>query len=682
MKVGRTFERRRIVAAFMALACACAVLASTPARDAEAEEGSLPAALIRKGLAAKNGTIVRREDSLRVTRVVVKHQGKSVRLFVVRVGGSFPPRALRYVVRADGHRIGFGVPVADGSAVRVVTRDRSVLSSPVTARYGGPRLAEGAQALGGDAGATVTDPGDAGPFETMRRRYGLGAEVFQPTDIGAKVEIVGEVHHPVDLASGPFPLVMFLHGNHSTCYRKKRSFFEWPCRPGSKPIPNFAGYAYIASRLASHGYVVVSISANGVNALGSRLGDTAMRQRGELLDRHLELWEQWSSTGGAFGDAFVGAVDMTRIGTMGHSRGGEGVVWHKKVDDERPDPFGIDAVLALAPVDFTRIPINNVPFATVLPVCDGDVSDLQGVHFYDDSRYNVAGDTGPKHAVTLAGANHNFFNEVWSPSSRFPGAMDDGEFSGCFGRRLGERRQRRIGRAYISGFFRRYVGGEPSLDPMWTGEAVPGFMSPSEVAVSYHAPDDPTRRRDVGRFTTAADLSRNDLGGDMEPEALSHYAWCAGRGSSPCITGDERFRDRHAPGLARGIAGWSRRTAELGSTIPVGSRDLSTFDAFQFRALVPPGFRANRQIKFQDLSVALIDGTGAEAEVAASEVGNSALAAPRGYVPHFMLQQVRFPLVRFAGVDLTDVREVELRFDRMRAGVIQISDANFTRGGG
>jgi hypothetical protein len=352
------------------------------------------------------------------------------------------------------------------------------------------------------------------------------------------------------------------------------------------------------------------------------------------------------------------------------------------VDDERADPFGVDAVLALAPVDFTRMKINNVPFATLLPECDGDVSDLQGIHFYDDSRYNVAGDTGAKHAVTLAGANHNFFNEVWSPSSRFPGTMDDGEFSGCFDKRLGEKRQRRIGRAYITSFFRRYLSNDLALDPMWTGEAIPGFMRPEQVAVSYHAPDLVTHRIDVGRFTRASDLSRNQLGGDMEPEALARYAWCAGRGSTPCIPGDERFRDRHYPGLARGILGWSRRTAELGSLLPVGSRDVSGFDAFQFRALVPPGFGANRQIRFQDLSVALIDGTGAEAEVPASEVGNNALAAPRGYVSHFMLQQVRFPLGLFAGVDLTDVREVELRFDRMRTGVIQISDANFSRGGG
>ena len=32
----------------------------------------------------------------------------------------------------------------------------------------------------------------------------------------------------------------------------------------------------------------------------------------------------------------------------------------RRLDEERPDPYGIDAVLALAPVDFTRATINEV----------------------------------------------------------------------------------------------------------------------------------------------------------------------------------------------------------------------------------------------------------------------------------------------------------------------------------
>ena len=126
---------------------------------------------------------------------------------------------------------------------------------------------------------------------------------------------------------------------------------------GWEPIPNHEGYGYLGSRLASYGYIVASVSGNGVNVLGNTVDDTGMRQRGLLLERHLELWEDWNAIGGdPFGSTFVGAVDMDRIGIMGHSRGGEGAVYQALEDRERPDPFGIDAVLPLAPVDFNRPP--------------------------------------------------------------------------------------------------------------------------------------------------------------------------------------------------------------------------------------------------------------------------------------------------------------------------------------
>ena len=664
-----------VPAMFVALLPAAHSASSAAAGGADA----VSPALFRKGLEA-DGKVVRRADGVRVTRVVVEHKGDAVVLYRVRVAGDFPPRALRYVVLSGGDQVGFGVPTADGRAVRTVTRDRGVLDERIRARYGDTR----STVPSSNTGAAPTsiggmrDPSAPGPYDVSGTRYDLGDQVFQPTDVGARVEVTARVQYPTDLAGGPYPLVLFLHGNHSTCYKGNRTRFQWPCREGWRPLQNHAGYDYIAKPLASHGYIVVSVSANGVNALGSRLPDTAMRQRGELLDKHLRLWRRWSSApGGPFGARFVGAVDMTRIGTMGHSRGGEGVVWHKVVDDARPTPFGIDAVLALAPVDFTRITINEVPFAVMLPTCDGDVSDLQGVHFFDDSRYNLPGDPGAKHTVTVFGANHNFFNKVWSPSSDFPGAGDDA--GSCPDERLTEKRQRRIGASYIMGFFRRYLEDDLSLDRMWTGAAIPRFTGSDEVRVSYHAPA--THRRDLVRFTEADDLTRNQLGGEMVPQALTNYGWCANTWETPCLSRGDSYLDIHRPGLAQGILGWESHDALLGMRVPAGSRNVSGFDAFQFRAVVPPGYDTNRRIKYQDLVVAFIDGAGDEVEVPASEVGNDQLAVPsRRSRTRMILNQIRFPLTRFQGVDLTDVREVQFRFSRNLRGVVHVTDVAFSSG--
>lgn len=78
-------------------------------------------------------------------------------------------------------------------------------------------------------------------------------------------------------------------------------------------------------------------------------------------------------------------------------------------------PYGISAVFPLAPTDVNRAVVTRVPLAVLLPYGDGDVFDLQGVHYYDDARYNVAGDDAPKHTILVMGGNHNFYNTVWTP---------------------------------------------------------------------------------------------------------------------------------------------------------------------------------------------------------------------------------------------------------------------------
>jgi hypothetical protein len=515
-----------------------------------------------------------------------------------------------------------------------------------------------------------------------RAVYDFGDQVAQLTGITGKVELTADVHYPTGLPGGPYPLVLFLHGNHSSCYLGGSALYQWPCGGGSTPIPNYIGYDYIASDLASYGFIVVSISGNGVNVLGSnQVDDTGMRQRGELIEQHIDLWNTWNTTGGApFGSTFVGKVDLTRIGTMGHSRGGEGAVWNVIVDRERPDPYGIDAVLPLAPVDFDRETVNDVPMAVMLPYCDGDVSDLQGIHFFDDARYLEPGDPSPKHTVTIYGANHNFFNTVWSPGGGYPGAFDDGS-SQCPGR-LTQAQQRNAGATFVVSFFRRYLTHTMSQDPIWTG-ATPASIDPARALVTYLAPDRPKRRLDVDRFTKAGSLTTDQPGGDVMIKHLVTKTWCAETFGDPCVSGPHEGSDVHFPGNPQGVLGWKDGTGSIRFSLPVDVRDVSRFDALQFRGAVNPAYRVNNGIARQDLSIKLVDTKGHHATVSASSVGNAALKYPEGLAKglgHMILNQVRFPLSRFKAVDLTHVRSVVMSFTRTPKGTIDVSDLAFCSG--
>ncbi|MDD9204866.1 hypothetical protein PU560_00135, partial [Georgenia sp. 10Sc9-8] len=55
-----------------------------------------------------------------------------------------------------------------------------------------------------------------------------------------------------------------------------------------------------------------------------------------------------------------------------------------------------------------------MPTYTVLPYCDGDVEDLMGQHYYEDSRY-AADDNVLRATGLIMGANHNYFNTFWTP---------------------------------------------------------------------------------------------------------------------------------------------------------------------------------------------------------------------------------------------------------------------------
>lgn len=551
--------------------------------------------------------------------------------------------------------------------------------------------------------AHAQDPGTPGPLAVTTQEYNFGDTAFTPAGFPGPVEVRASVHRPTNLAGGPFPLVVFLHGRHLTCSDGATAFMEWPCSVGRSTIPSFQGYAYISAVLASHGYIVVSISANGVNARDNSVFDLGAQARAELIQHHLDRWNTWATTGGApFGSTFVGRVDLTTVGTMGHSRGGEGVVRHFLHNQSLGSPYGIRAVFPLAPVDFSRPVITGVALAVLLPYCDGDVADLQGVHYYDDARYVAPGDLTAKHTTLVMGANHNFYNTVWTPGSGFPGSVDDWTAfvsggsgdpfcgTGAGNGRLTAAGQRGTGLAYITGFFRRYLGGETAFAAMLKGDAPPPpSATTSEIFSSYHAPDAAAQRRDVNRLLDAVNLTTNTLGGAASQTGFSPYDLCGGELPQPqhCLSGRPNSRQPHttpsARSSARGLSqlrgGWSATTAGYRNDLPAGSRNVSAFQVFQFRASVNFTDARNPAGVPQDFSVRLTDGTGATSSTLVG-LHSAALFYPPGAVgpvPKVVLNTIRIPLSAFSGLNLTDIRSVELRFDQTSSGALLVTDLAF-----
>ena len=553
--------------------------------------------------------------------------------------------------------------------------------------------------------AAAQDPGLPGPLAVTREEYNFGDSAFTPpTAFPGPIEVRGVVTYPTSLSGGPFPLMVFLHGRHSTCFSGSSSFLEWPCTAGRLPIPSFRGYDYIADVLASHGYIVVSISANGINARDNSITDLGMQARAELLQHHLNVWNSFNTTGGApFGTKFVGRIDMTRIGTMGHSRGGEGVMRHFLHNQSLGSPYTIRAVFPLAPVNFHRPLVTGVSHLTLLPYCDGDVSDLQGVHYFDDVRYAVSGDLTPKHTLLVMGGNHNFFNTVWTPGFGFPASDDWTAFvAGGSGdpfcgtvagnQRLTAAEQRAVGAAYIAGFLRLYAGNETAFAPIFKGDvAPPPSVGSAALFPSYHAPDSATQRRDVNRLLVDSHRTTNQLGGAVTQSGVTPYDLCGGNFPQPeqCLVGQPNSRQPHntpsarssARGLSQLRAGWNATTATFTNALPAGFRDVSGFKVFQFRAGLDFTDFRNPPGAARDFRVRLTDGSGASADALVS-AHSDALFYPPGStsvtpLPKVLLNTIRIPLTAFAAINLSDVRSVEFRFNVNASGALMLTDLAF-----
>src|SRR5690349_13157923 len=88
--------------------------------------------------------------------------------------------------------------------------------------------------------APPPDPAAEGIERVQTETYDLGAGALTIPGFG-DVELQGVVHHPVTVAGRHLPLVVFVHGMHSSCEGLAGSQ-SWPCPASDKPIPNDRGY--------------------------------------------------------------------------------------------------------------------------------------------------------------------------------------------------------------------------------------------------------------------------------------------------------------------------------------------------------------------------------------------------------------------------------------------------------
>jgi hypothetical protein len=393
--------------------------------------------------------------------------------------------------------------------------------------------------------------------------YSLGDTAFTVKDFHeegkppAPIELTGAVYYPLAL-TGKAPLVVLQHGLWSTCLDKaaveafnrlqaqadaatdpaekerlQRAALDayaptgqWPCAAGVPMVDSYRGYDYLGRALAAQGFVVVSIGANGVNA--GPQGEVQDMARAAVGNEQLRLWRDLAAGGGPLAGAlrdartakavaspFRGRLDLQRVGLVGHSRGGRGMMWQvaDKHAGQVPGGVRVQAAMTLASPEPAAIdpaepdPALVADYRTTrvpLLVWNGNC-DYGAGGAWD---WLVAPSRAPIHRMLVHGANHNFPNTRWSPSGGLLFAEDDADRGGhprpgqCVGRQvrqverqLTEVEERRVLTTYLAAFLGRYLKGDTSQDAVLDGRRHPlgdfATVDVSTLAPGKVPPPDP-----------------------------------------------------------------------------------------------------------------------------------------------------------------------------------------------
>lgn len=415
-------------------------------------------------------------------------------------------------------------------------------------------------------------PGGGGGTFAVRRK----ALVRYPADASG-------VDVPVSSLDSTYPLILILHGNH----RPRLS-------PGGPFVESFRGLEYIASHLASYGFIALSIDADDINGRPN-----AIVQRGDAILEHLQVMIRRNTSG----PLFTGKIDLSHIGLVGHSRGGEGVLAAQQLNVSRVLGHNIRGIVSIAPTNAQNFVHNTTPYLIVYGSSDGDV------HGADDSvnPFLIFDRAAPPKAMLFVyAAMHNRFstNADW---------LDSNHIDNDDPRIISEADHQNIAKGYTAAFFERNFRQILEFDALFKRYGRP----PSVAAVEIHHQVSEPGSLLVDNFDQA--------GHNASVNALALAVTQTGLGnptgqSAPLV--EVSFLAADTPSFVHATFGemiaWDNTSGVYRTTL--GGRDVSAFRVLSFRVTQRLGSPRNPVNTAQDFFVRLTDTASQSAAVQVSSV--------------------------------------------------------------
>jgi dienelactone hydrolase len=464
------------------------------------------------------------------------------------------------------------------------------------------------------------------------------AVVYFPADVAGATNPA-----QISAAQAQYPLVVVVHGNNVSA-------------------SSYLGYNYLMEHLARNGMIAASIhvyyEAKGVS-------------RARALFKHLDILPA----------KFPGKIDLSKIGIMGHSRGGEAVVIAAKLNVDEALGYNFSAIISLAPTDqygpYSLSGPYAVPYLVIYGGLDGDVAgdDPKSTGF---SLYDRA---DPLKSMLFAErACHARFNAEWDDADLDNGWLSPTDQSKV----LSVDAHRKIAKGYMNAFFLWHLYGRSELADFFTGDLTPAQV---ELAggVVIHSQYRALGGLAVDRFTDD-DWQSNDIGGDV-----THNATLPVDPSEGDLVALDTFSPHDTTG---GLIRWDAGTDIYLSQVPPADKDVTAYRFLSFRCSQRYGSAANPANADQELYVKLTDKDGNARSILVSKFATIPYPFVRGlpepmyagseHLTKSALKTVRIPLdayrIEVAGtqkVDLKKVESISFEFAVKPTGEIEIDDIEF-----
>ncbi|MBN9387564.1 MAG: hypothetical protein J0I20_05875 [Chloroflexi bacterium] len=518
----------------------------------------------------------------------------------------------------------------------------------------------------------------------------LNGQVWYPAPLApANPAPTGENHDPSRLKlaenSGPFPLVLLVHGNHAML------------------DDSTGGYAYLGELLASRGYIAVSVDENFLN--GWAFGDFNHKEtpvRAWLLLQHLRNWQSWNQDAA---NPFYHRVDLTNIGLVGHSRGGEAVAlaagfagWGKYLDISTEEyealKIPVKAVVSIAPADTYRIfnqgvTLHDTDYLLLQGSHDSDVDTNMGIRQYKD--VNFTGTQAHfKTAVYIYRANHSRFNPAWGEAdSPLP-------FSLLLNQQpiLSDAQQQQIARVYIASFMESSLHGKQGYLAFLKNHYTARDWLPDDIYLTRFASSNLNQVANFDNYTKTLTGPAGSEEGTIQAENFTNW-------EETNLT----FRDtKQSSQFNRAVfLSWQNPNPNSSENLPRYTLNLPA--KFKSGGQSAPG--SNAQLVFElgqagtnlqpvDFTIELLDASGNTARVPLSATGYGPLhpslvsrftKAPwlAGFATAGPVEQVlqtyevQFSLFTAANrrFDPTQLATIRLIFDRTASGAIMVDNIGF-----